>query len=534
MRRAPTGFLWSQLYQFWLFGSGFLLTQVVARGVSPQEYGVYAIALTAFNTASYLAAFGLEEAATIWVPRALTEHGRGQAGSVIRRLLGVRLLFLLATCVVMLALLPVLPSWLNQLSLPGAGHIAGVLNDPALQSHLAPLALYVAGNGLVNLLFVVFTALLRTRVTLVVSGLSQAANLALVWLLLRLGWGVDGALWALGAVSWLTATAYFFWLAPLLLRRPPHQVISLRPALRLSIAAWLTNLANGALLKQVAIWLLIFYLSGETQGVRDTKIGFFNLAFQLGHSAGLLLVAGLSFVGMATMAASYTDENRSWLATSWRAVLKVQTLLSLPLLVFSLLNARAIVALLFGHQYDGVGPLLQLFLAFNILTRIAGGGTHQGALYVLGKQRFVVVLQWSSLGLTALLGIVLIPNFGPMGALIATGLPPVLVELAQLAYVWPSLNRRYPLRFVARYALALSAPVAVGLAWHPQGLLGLVAAGCLFTALLVGALLLVKPLEAEDAALLGKADSWLRAALMAFIRKSTLPTTDMTPSGSRS
>lgn len=516
MRRAPMGFLWNQLYQLWLFGSLFLLTEVVTRGLLPNDYGVYSYALTAFTTVSYLAAFGLEEAATIWVPRALTEDGRAQASSVIRRLLGTRLLFLLAAAAAMLFLFPLLPGWLGQLALPGAVGLSTALGNPAIQDHLPPLAFYVVGTGFINLLFAIFTALLRTRVILVVSGCSQAANLILVWVFLALGWGVDGALWALGIVSWLTAIAYLGWLMPLLLIRRPPQAMSLLPALRLSMAAWLTNLAGGALLKQVVVGLLVLYAFNSAQ------IGFFNLAFQLGHSAGLLLVAGLSFVGMATMAAAYSGENRAWLATSWRAVLKVQILLALPLLVFSLLHAPAIVVLLFGEEYAGVGPLLQLFLAFNILTRVSGGGFHQAALYVLEKQRFVVFLQWASLALTAVLGFLLIPQGGPMGALIATGLPPVLVELAQLAYLLPSLNRRYPLRFVLHYALALAVPVIAGLLWQPQEWLGVIGAGLLFTALLIVALLVVKPLDAEDAALLGKMNSWLRVALMRLIRKSAL------------
>lgn len=528
VRRAPMGFLWNQLFQLWLFGSGLLLMLVVARAVTKEQYGAFSYALTAFNTALYIAAFGLEEAATIWVPRALAEQGRGQASSVIRRLLGIRLLFLLVVCASILFLLPVAPAWLNHLPFPGANRLAVTLDNQAIQQHLPALACYVSGIGVVNLLFSVFTALLRTRVTLVISGLSQAGNLALAWLLLRLGWGVDGALWALGIVAWLTAAAYLFWLAPLLFVRRPREPISLRPALRLSAAAWLTNLANGALVKQVAVWLLLFYLGS----VALAQVGFFSLAFQLGHSAGLLLIAGLSGVGMATMAAAYAGDNRSWLATSWRAVLKVQILLSLPLLVIALLNAQAIITLFFRSEYAGVAPLLQVFLVFNILTQLSGGNAHQAALYVLGKQRAVVALQWGGLALTALLGVALIPFFGPMGALIATGAPPVLINLAQLAIIWPALHRGYPLRFVARYAVAMLAPFLAGLAidfvFHPQGFIGLAAASSVFTLLLVGALLVIKPLEADDAVLVGKLNSWLRTVLLLFVRKSALRAARMT------
>ncbi len=497
----------------------------MTHGLSPKDYGYYAAAITAFTTLSYLASFGLEEAATIWVPRALTEAGRDQASSVIRRLLGARLLFLLATGAVIVYLFPALPGWLRMINVPGAAGLADAVGNVAIQQHLLSLAFYVGGSGFVLLLFSIFTSLLRTRVVLVISGGSQAVNLALAWLFLRLGWGVDGAIWALGISAWLTAITYLCWLAPLFFVRRPAKAISLLPALRLSVAAWLTNLAGGALLKQVVVSLMGNYHFGSDQ------IGFFNLAFQLGHSAGLLLVAGLGFVGMATMSAAYTGQNRSWLSVSWRAVMKVQILLALPLLVFSLLNAQAIAVLLFKEDYADVGPLLQLFLAFNILTRIAGGGFHQAALYVLGKQRFVVFLQWASLGLTVVLGFLLIPDYGAMGALIATGVPPVLVELAQLAYLLPSLNRRYPLVFVLRYLLVLVVPVVPGIFWHPNDWLGLIVAGLLFVALLLGALLLVKPLGAEDAVLMDRMNPRMRAVLLLLVRKSALATADATPTG---
>ncbi len=538
VRRAPMGFLWNQLYQLWLFGSSFILTQIIARGLSTKDYGVYSVALTAFNTASYLAAFGLEEAAIVWVPRAMTEEGRQQASSVIRRLLFARILCVLIVCASFLFLLPLLPGWAKQLGLPFADRIAETLGDPALLDHLVPLTFYIAGMGVLTLLVAIFTSLLRTRVTLTVSGLSQALNLALALVFLWLGWGVDGVLWALGIIAWLTTLVYLVWLSPMLWVRRPGAPISLRAAWRLSVAAWLTNLANGALLKQVIIWLLTFY------GLQYAQIGFFNLAFQLGHSAGLLLVAGLTGVGMATMAAAYSGENRLWLAVSWRAVLKVQTLLALPLLVFSLLNAEEIVTLLFGKDYAEVGPLLQVFLGFTIITRVSGGGAHQAALFVLGKQRIVVYLQWAALILTAILGFALIPSYGAAGALVAAGLPPVLVEFAQLAVLWRLLPWRYPLRFILRCGVAMGVPVLASLLLRVpaiedallrvpmlghllvqpgtslEKLLGLIVLGLFFTVLLIGSLLVVRPLQVDDVVLIEKMNGGLRRILLLLTRKS--------------
>src|ERR1051326_4585385 len=230
------GFLWNQLYQLWFFGSSFLLTLVVTHGLTPNDYGVYAAAITASTTLTYLAAFGLEEAAAIWVPRALTEMGREQASSVIRRLLGARLLFVLATCAVLLFLFPVIPGWLRQFTtIPGAVGLADAIGEVAIQQHLLPLALYIVSHSVVMLLFSIFSSLLRTRVIFVVGGFSQIVNLALAWVFLDMGWGIDGAIYALGISACLAAVAYLCWLTPFFFERRPRRAVSLLPALRLSV-----------------------------------------------------------------------------------------------------------------------------------------------------------------------------------------------------------------------------------------------------------------------------------------------------------
>ena len=40
------------------------------------EYGVYAVAMAAFNTIAYIVAFGLEDASTTYIPRIFAEYGK--------------------------------------------------------------------------------------------------------------------------------------------------------------------------------------------------------------------------------------------------------------------------------------------------------------------------------------------------------------------------------------------------------------------------------------------------------------------------
>src|SRR5215469_830152 len=108
LKRTPTNYLLNQAYGLWVFISLFILTLIMTRKVSVTQYGVYAIAMAAFNTIAYIVAFGLEDATTTFLPRVLTEHGKASGAQLVRRLLSIRLLILIASIVLMLFTLPVL------------------------------------------------------------------------------------------------------------------------------------------------------------------------------------------------------------------------------------------------------------------------------------------------------------------------------------------------------------------------------------------------------------------------------------------
>src|SRR3989442_11086303 len=108
LKRTPTSYLLNQIYGLWVFISLFILTLIMTRKVSVGQYGIYAIAMAAFNTIAYIVAFGLEDATTTFVPRVLAEHGRAAAALLVRRLLALRLAILAVSVVIMLFTLPFL------------------------------------------------------------------------------------------------------------------------------------------------------------------------------------------------------------------------------------------------------------------------------------------------------------------------------------------------------------------------------------------------------------------------------------------
>lgn len=512
LKRTPGSYLLNQVYGLWVFGSLFLLTVLVTRKLSVADYGIYAVSMAAFNTIAYIVALGLEDATTTFVPRVFVEHGKASAAVLMRRLLVLRITILALSLVVMLFALPVLASLIAAIPFSGAAGIAAGLRDPALLSHITPIAIYVLGNGISGLVTAVCASLMRMRFVFVVGGLTQLVLLVLSFVVLQLGWGTNGVLWLFAICSLFNAAAFLLWLTPFLFerKRPQTYVQAMKPVVQLGISAWLTNLVTGALLKQVSIILLGVYL------VSIVQIGYFNLSFQLAHAASLLLVSGFGGVGGAALAAAFVGRNYDRLARSWQALIKIETLLAAPVLVFCLFNAQIIAHALYGANYDPVGPLLAIFLFFNVLVRVLGTTNHQYALYVIGKPKVVVLSQWLGLVAVVVIGMLLIPRWGPAGALVADGLAQVLIGALLLTFLWPVLPRKFPLGFTLRFLLGLMLAALPGILWHPASRLFIGVSGVIFLVLCVSFFIIIKPLSAEDLEMIGSLNA--SARLVPYLR----------------
>lgn len=512
LKRTPGSYLLNQTYGLWVFASLFLLTIIVTRKLSVQEYGVYAIAIAAFNTIAYIVALGLEDATTTFVPRLFAEHGRASAASLIRRLLLLRMAMLVVSVGIMLLAMPLLATAVAAIPIQGSVAVAAGLRDPALLKHITPIAIYVLGNGVSSLITAVCASLMRMRFVFVVGSATQLLLLGFSYIVLQLGFGTNGILWLFAFISLVNALAFAFWLLPLLFARGATYTQPLKPVVHLGISAWLTNLVSGALLKQISIILLGYF------AVSIIQIGYFNLSFQLAHAASLLLVSGFGGVGGAALAAAFVGRNYERLARSWQALIKIETLLAAPILVFCLFNAQNVAHALYGSNYDAVGPMFAIFLFFNILVRVIGTTDHQYALYVMGKPQLVVLSQWFGLVIVIILGILLIPRWGPAGALVADGLSQVLTGSMMLAFLWRALPRKYPLGFTVRLLLGLVLAAIPGILWHPTNRYLLGVSGLIFFILCIGLFVLLKPLNSEDLTMVGSLNKKVASYLQWFAR----------------
>ncbi len=522
LRRTPNNYLFNQVYGLWFYISSFLLTVFITRSVSPTQYGVYAVVLTAYNTILYSIALGLEDATTTFIPRILAEHGEAGAAKLTRYLFGIRLLVLVLATGLILFGLPGLAVLIASLPIPGATQVAKSLTNPILLSYSTPLAVYVLGTGITNLLSALCTARMRVQIVLIVGGLLQLGLLSVGFFLLQRGWGVYGIVWMQAVGSLISAVAFAVWQAPFFLKTGTDYRPPLKAVVHVGLSAWVTNIASGALLKQISITLLGIF------AVSLTDIGYFNLSFQLADAANTLLISGFIGVGSSALAVAFVGNHYERLANTWQVLIKVETLLAAPGLIFCLFNASNIVNALYGSKFDPVGPLLAIFVFFNLLVRVLGTTIHQASLYVIGKPRSVVISQWVGILCVILFGSVLIPLWGAAGALIADGIAKVVTGVLLLFFLLRYLPSHYPkelLSFTLRFLLALVIAALPFILWHPNNRILLGVSGGIFLLLCIGLLFWIKPLTASDMELLRQVNPRAAKYVHWFARKAYARTT---------
>lgn len=514
LKRTPNSYLLNQAYGLWVYVSLFLLTILLTHKLSRNDYGVYAVAATAFNTIAYIVAFGLEDATTTFVPRLLAEHGQATAAALIRRLLAIRVGTLVLCFGILLFSLPALATFLASIPTPLTADMAAGLRSPDVQMHIAPIAFWVLASGLFSLLNAVYAAVMRMKVVFVVGGLGQLFLLGLGFVTLQLGWGIDGILWLQGLVTFAGTILFALWQAPLLFSRGASYRQPLAPVFRLGISAWFTNLVSGALLKQIVVILLLYF------GASLAQQADFNTSFQLTDGANLLLVSGFGGVGVSALAAAFVGKNYQRLSRIWQTLIKIETLLSAPGLVFCLFNAQSIMVALYGPSYAGAGDLFAIFLALNLIVRMLGMTVHQSTLFVMSRSRFVVIAQWAGLFVVIGLGLLLIPSWGPAGALVADGVARLVTCGLMLVFLWNDLPLKYPLAFGMRLLCAVALAALPILLFQPSTKLTLVLAALVFTLLSAVLLMLVRPLSSTDVEMVREVKPSVARYLAWFARKA--------------
>ncbi|WP_262177343.1 flippase [Haloarcula laminariae] len=375
---------------------GSLLTVGLARLLDPDGYGLLFLALSVV-TVFQLVTIGIGRSAGRYIAE-YREQDRSQLRYIVRDS------SLILVAVMLVAVLVLTGS---------ATQIASLFDEPALRPFLLVGSLFVVLWMAITFLEKVLQGFEAIRFVAVMGSVGRLSRVALALGLVAAGFGALGALWGYVVSALLTTalgTAYLL----RQLRQYDTDGSGPEPGLRRRIFEYAvpttaTNMSR-YLDHQVDTLLVGYFLS-------PVAVSFYVIAEQVVNFLETPLSA-LGFTLSPTFGAQKAAGNVEQMSRIYEDALLNGLLLYVPAGVGLVLVARPTVTLVFGAEYSGAVPVLQvlgLYVILKAITKVSDNG-----LDYLGRARERAVARVITALLNVGLTVALIQPFGVTGAALAT------------------------------------------------------------------------------------------------------------------
>jgi O-antigen/teichoic acid export membrane protein len=520
IKRAGEGFLLNQVSKIFEFGLTFMFSIILARGMGAEKLGIYATVFTFCSLFTLASSFGFDEILNTFIPKERNNPGR--ISFLTRRLILYRFGLLLVSA----AAIYLLADPIGVIFSPDAAQKSD------LGRYLRLTVIFIVTGNLAGPFAAFFIGLLRMRVVALVRLISSAINVFLAYIVLV---QYKQAVFAnpmllppneigmtIGILTLSSIIALFIYV-PIALPRllVKAEKFALRPLFSFGITLWLINFINYILSKQSDIMVLTLNRVG------GAEIGFYHTAYNLSQSINTLLLAGLYGVSLAALAEAEATKGRGALVHAWRFLIKLGSILSVPVMIWGILYAYPLIRVTFGDEYiPAILPFI-VYSSFGVLGRMLGGGTNITAMYVVGREKIAFLIRLCCGALNLGLDIILIPIFKAMGAIIATGGAGLILMVAELTLAKVVMKGKFPVLFTVKMTIsclvAAGASLIVPMDWETPWLWQLLLSALVYTAAFFAMLRLLRVIEEEDWELMGRLSprlQWLVAKGLGY--KNTL------------
>lgn len=376
--------------------NGLVIILLARVFLDPEEYGLLFLAISVFGVAVLFSQFGIAKSGARYVAE-YRERDPGQVPHIIR----TSLFYLVVTILLVGGTITLLHE-----------QIAHAIGEPAVASLLVFGLGYVAFETLRSYLSHILQGFNRITLSAVVGIIGNVGLITFVLLFLFLGGGAAGALLGYIVGYGIASAAGLVMVARVLKGHEKADAIGHdlpRRIIEYSVPLTATGGAN-VLYKQVDTILIGVFLT-------PIAVGYYTLAKQIAD----FVIAPASSLGF-TVAPTYGEHKASGeldaAARIFETTFEYTVLLYIPAAAGLVLVAEPTVEFIFGADYLGAVPVIQVLSGFIVLQAI-DKITNDG-LDFLGRARARAISKGSTAILNFFLNLLLIPLIGVVGAAIST------------------------------------------------------------------------------------------------------------------
>lgn len=398
--------------------SGAILTVALARLLEPDEYGLLYLAISVFGTIMLFSKLGIAKSAARYIAE-YKETDPGQLRHILR--FGIILNFgtITLVCVVLLVTYE---------------YIAQLIGEPALAPFLLFGVFFIALGTILAFVRVSLQGFEAIEATATLRIIDRGSRLVFTLGLLVLGYGAIGAL-----VGYILAYLLTVLVGVVYLYRRYYRDFS-------------TGVVEAGLKRRIAEYAVPLTVT-NTADVLDKRIDTILVGFFIGPVAVAYYTIGkqvVEFVGTPMSALGFTlsptyeaqkaKGNPGTAARIFEEALSYGLLFYIPAAAGLILVAKPLVELVFGSEYLGAIPVVQVLAVYALLqsvTKVTSNG-----LDYLGRARERAIVKGISAVLNVILNVIFIPRIGVVGAAIATVVTYSMYTLANVYIIHTEFDLR--------------------------------------------------------------------------------------------
>lgn len=447
----------------------YLLRLLLARNLTQQEYGLVYAVFALFGLLSILQHLGLNES----LVKHIAEYRIKKALARIKGSIILVLILQLSTAFILALLGWLLSGWLaaNYFKMPEA---AAVIRIYAISILLSPL----------ELVFIyTFQGFQRMNIYSIVNFLRMLFILVSSALLLKAGTGVLSAPMAYVLVYVLPFVVYW----PLLVKKVFKSFRRVKAVMDGQLVKSLVSYGIPVMITAAAsivitytdTIMLTYYRSLE-------EVALYNAAMPT--SRMLWMIAQAMTIVLFPLSAELWIKNKQYLRQGLAHLYKYSALLVLPFSLVVFVNAKLILRIFFGQQYEEGAFVLMALSAGAIFYTIALINT--SVINGMGRPKANTAIAWTASIANFFGNWLLIPKYGIKGASISTVAAFALMFLLTQLYIKKYLKARTPVLYwlktffsaILFLATALVLRRALKMPALSEAIVVLIAAGIVYTA----------------------------------------------------
>ncbi|OGF45879.1 MAG: hypothetical protein A2231_07145 [Candidatus Firestonebacteria bacterium RIFOXYA2_FULL_40_8] len=477
---VATNVLWNYVGKFAEFGLTGLFFLIVGRKLGPKGYGSYNLMMTFVSSLVVILSFGFEMAMVRFVPECSAKGKDLEGIRLFKKLLLIRaVVYFIASAALFLL----------------SDFVGSKLGEKEFLNLRGLLSLLLIGFGLRDLINSYYFAVLKIKDLSIIKIVAQSTGVILVAVLFyNMQPRLDYALYC-----FTFSVIIFVVLAYSGINRiskgyeckDGNENTGIKSIIRFSVFTWLTSIFTFFLSGQINV-LALGYLLKDPE-----KIGFYSSAIMIGYLPGVFIsgMAGIFLPALTrALASGGTDSFRKTI----NGLAKLLIALLAPVIIFLGAYPGRVITTLLGEKFFPSASLFRVYAVFSLFNVLLLTHVTYNSLYAVRQERKVLYIRMISGAINVGLLFLLIPVFGPLGAVIAVSMALFVQQILEFSLLRKTVTGFYPLTFAVKTIIAALAGVSCVYFIHLRDKIGLILVGMVFAVVVVIFYKILKLFSMED------------------------------------